>query len=80
MKGLGKRRHRPGERCRAAQALNQSERTRVFSLLGTTFGIGLAFGPLAAGSLVDSAGWKWSFHATALIGVAGFLLVLFSAT
>lgn len=63
-----------------AQTFHGPIRTRVFSLLGTTFGIGLAFGPLAAGWLVEVAGWRWVFLATALIGVAGFGLVWASAT
>ncbi|KPY78604.1 Membrane protein [Pseudomonas amygdali pv. photiniae] len=80
IQGLGGAAAFAGAMSSLAQTFHGADRTRVFSLLGTTFGIGLAFGPLAAGSLVDSAGWKWSFHATALIGVAGFFLVLFSAT
>ncbi|MDU8498971.1 MFS transporter [Pseudomonas syringae] len=80
IQGLGGAAAFAGAMSSLAQTFHGADRTRVFSLLGTTFGIGLAFGPLAAGSLVDSAGWKWSFHATALIGVAGFFLVLLSAT
>ncbi|NHZ93793.1 MFS transporter [Massilia sp. CCM 8733] len=53
-------------------------RTRVFSLIGTTFGIGLAFGPLAAGALVDAASWHWIFWSTGLIGVGGVVLVALS--
>jgi MFS family permease len=63
-----------------AQTFHGAVRTRVFSLLGTTFGIGLAFGPLASGWLVVTAGWQWVFFATALIAVAGLVLVAFSAT
>lgn len=62
-----------------AQTFHGPVRTRVFSLLGTTFGIGLAFGPLASGWLVVTAGWQWVFIATALIAVVGFALVLFAA-
>ncbi|RMO88991.1 hypothetical protein ALQ33_00310 [Pseudomonas syringae pv. philadelphi] len=80
VQGLGGAAAFAGAMSSLAQTFHGADRTRVFSLLGTTFGIGLAFGPLAAGTLVDSAGWKWSFHATALIGVAGFFLVLFYAT
>ena len=80
VQGLGGAAAFAGAMSSLAQVFHGAERTKVFSLLGTTFGIGLAFGPLAAGVLVDSAGWKWTFHATALIGIAGFVLVCVSAT
>lgn len=50
-------------------------RTRAFSLLGTTFGIGLSFGPLASGWLVQAAGWEWVFLSTGFVGLAGLALV-----
>ncbi|MBO0368109.1 MULTISPECIES: MFS transporter [Pseudomonas] len=78
--GLGGAAAFAGAMSSLAQTFHGPIRTRVFSLLGTTFGIGLAFGPLAAGWLVEMAGWRWVFLATALIGVAGFLLVWVSAT
>lgn len=53
-------------------------RTRAFSLLGTTFGIGLSFGPLASGWMVQAAGWEWVFLATGFVGVAGGILVAIS--
>ncbi|CAI0805749.1 Multidrug-efflux transporter 3 [Serratia entomophila] len=59
-----------------AQSFHGPLRTRVFSLLGTTFGIGLAFGPLAAGWLADALSWRWVFIATALIALLGVALVL----
>lgn len=80
VQGLGGAAAFAGAMSSLAQVFQGAERTRIFSVLGTTFGIGLAFGPLAAGLLVDSAGWKWTFHATALIGAAGWVLVCFSAT
>lgn len=49
-------------------------RNRVMSLLGTTFGAGLAFGPLAAGAMLAVAHWPAIFHATAALGVLGLLL------
>ena len=51
-----------------------ARRARAFSLLGTTFGIGL-FGPLASGWLVEAAGWHWVFLATGLVGLLGAALV-----
>ncbi|MGY3303800.1 MFS family permease [Pseudomonas sp. PvR086] len=78
--GLGGAAAFAGAMSSLAQTFHGPIRTRVFSLLGTTFGIGLAFGPLAAGWLLEVADWRWVFLATALIGVAGFLLVWVSAT
>lgn len=49
-------------------------RNRVMSLLGTTFGVGLAFGPLAAGAVLAVAQWPAIFHATAALGMLGLLL------
>lgn len=51
-----------------AQAFEGRARTRAFSLLGTTFGVGLAFGPILAGVLVEHAGWRGIFVSGALIG------------
>ncbi|GAB7539778.1 MFS transporter [Burkholderia sp. 3C] len=80
LQGLGGAAAFAGAISSLAQTFHGPIRTRVFSLLGTTFGIGLAFGPLAAGELVELAGWRWVFLATALIGVAGFVMVWASAT
>jgi MFS family permease len=52
-----------------AQEFEGHELTKAFSLLGTTFGIGLAFGPLIAGTLIGAFGWQAVFLTSALIGV-----------
>lgn len=49
-------------------------RNRVMSLLGTTFGVGLAFGPLAAGAVLAVADWPAIFYATAVLAALGLLL------
>lgn len=41
-----------------AQQVQGAARTRAFGWLGASFGAGLAFGPLAAGLLGDSLGWR----------------------
>lgn len=51
-----------------AQEFEGHARTRAFSMLGTTFGIGLAFGPLIAGILIEGFGWRSIFIFTAIIG------------
>ena len=54
-------------------------RMRAFSLLGTTFGLGLAFGPWVSGLMVDSLGWRWVFHGTGLVALLGLPMVMVSA-
>ncbi|NEB76836.1 MFS transporter [Streptomyces sp. SID14478] len=44
-------------------------RTRVFASLGTTAGLGLAFGPTFSGWLVDALGWRPTFLSYAAAGV-----------
>ena len=56
-----------------AQAFDGDARTRAFSLLGTTFGVGLAFGPVLAGALVAHLGWR------AVFAIVTFVTLLASA-
>ena len=56
-----------------AQEFEGDARTRAFSLLGTTFGTGLAFGPVIAGLLAESFGWRAIFLSSALVGVLALL-------
>lgn len=51
-----------------AQEFDGHARTRAFSLLGTTFGLGLAFGPVIAGLLIDRLGWRAVFATGAVAG------------
>ena len=44
-----------------AQEFDGHARTRAFSLLGTTFGVGLAFGPVLAGAMLQGFGWRAVF-------------------
>ncbi|HKT62194.1 MAG TPA: MFS transporter, partial [Burkholderia sp.] len=52
-----------------AQEFDGAARTRAFSLLGTTFGIGLAFGPVLAGWLIAHDGWRAIFVTGVVAGV-----------
>ncbi len=58
-----------------APLFHGAARNRVMSVLGTTFGLGLAFGPLAAGAMLALARWPAIFYATAALGAVGMLLV-----
>ncbi|MFM0741091.1 MFS transporter [Paraburkholderia xenovorans] len=51
-----------------AQEFDGHARTRAFSMLGTSFGVGLAFGPLMAGVLIAHFGWRAIFVAIAVLG------------
>lgn len=55
-------------------------RARAFSLLGTTFGLGLAFGPWVAGWVVEMSSWQGVFYVTGVVGIISFLLVMFSTS
>ncbi|GAA0525701.1 MFS transporter [Pigmentiphaga daeguensis] len=57
-----------------AQEFEGPARTRAFSLLGTTFGVGLAFGPIWSGLLIEHFGWRSIFLTGAVIGA---LVLLF---
>lgn len=57
-----------------AQEFEGRSRSRAFALLGSSFGLGLAFGPLITGALVASLGWRAVF---ALISGTAALAMLF---
>ncbi|WP_342656250.1 MFS transporter [Pantoea sp. RSPAM1] len=44
-----------------ARLYTGAARSRMFSLLGTVFGAGLAFGPLAVGLITDMLTWRWVY-------------------
>ena len=56
-----------------AQEFEGRARTRAFSVLGTTFGVGLAFGPILAGVLIEHYGWRAIFISGTLIGALSLL-------
>ncbi|MCH8618693.1 MFS transporter [Undibacterium sp. TS12] len=56
-----------------AQEFEDQQRTRVFSFIGTTFGVGLAFGPLLCGVLVKFGGWRAVFMAMSLMAALALL-------
>lgn len=57
-----------------ATAEGSRRRTIAFGALGTSFGAGLALGPLVAGALVALAGWQAPFYAVALTAAAAWCL------
>ncbi|WP_394836006.1 MFS transporter [Pendulispora rubella] len=59
-----------------AQEFDGPERARAFSLLGTTFGLGLAFGPSLGGVLLGVLGWRSVFLSGAIVGVVSLAFAI----
>lgn len=55
-----------------AQEFDGAARTRAFSLMGTSFGVGLSFGPILSGLLVAQFGWRGVFGLTVLMALAAW--------
>jgi MFS family permease len=52
-----------------AQEFEGPARTRALGLIGSGFGIGIAFGPIIAGGLIATLGWRSIFFLSALAGL-----------
>lgn len=59
-----------------AQEFEGHARTRAFSMIGTTFGVGLAFGPILSGFLIESFGWRSIFLSGTLVGSLSLLIAI----
>ncbi|MEH3120749.1 MAG: MFS transporter [Sphingomonas phyllosphaerae] len=61
-----------------AQAFDGRARMRAFSLVGTSFGVGLSLGPIVSGLMIETFGWRSIF--LAVVAFATLALVIGSAT
>lgn len=52
-----------------SQSYSGAQRTRVFALLGTIVGLGLAAGPTISGLLTSGLGWRGVFGVTAALAI-----------
>ncbi|MBV6823125.1 MFS transporter [Pseudomonas sp. PD9R] len=57
-----------------AQVFDGPARIRAFSFVGSSFGIGLAFGPIAAGLIIEMFGWHVIFWMITVLAVVALLL------
>lgn len=73
--GLGAAAAFAGAMAALTQDFDGHARTRVFSLIGTTFGAGAAFGPFLAGLLIDTLGWQWVFFLPAMVALLASALI-----
>jgi MFS family permease len=76
LQGVGAAGALSGGSAALAQEFEGRARLQAFSMIGTTFGVGLAIGPIVAGWLIDSLGWRSIFVTSTAIG---FLALLFGA-
>jgi MFS family permease len=74
VQGIGSAAAFAGGASALAQEFEGPLRLRAFSFLGTSFGIGLAFGPIASGLLIDAFGWRSIFLLVAALAVAAAAL------
>ncbi len=61
LQGLGAAAAFSGGMASLAQEFEGTARMRAFSIVGSSFGVGLAFGPIASGLLIDAFGWPSIF-------------------
>lgn len=57
-----------------AQEFDGPERLRAFSIVGTSFGVGLSLGPVASGLMIEAFGWRSIFLAVVVFAVLAFAL------
>ncbi len=61
LQGLGAAAAFSGGMAALAQEFDGTARMRAFSIVGSSFGVGLAFGPIASGLMIDAFGWPSIF-------------------
>ncbi|WP_249673689.1 MFS transporter [Pseudomonas abieticivorans] len=74
LQGMGGAAALAGGSASLAHAFDGPARTRAFSALGTSFGVGLSFGPILAGWLISHHGWRAVFVSSAVIGAGALAL------
>lgn len=57
-----------------AQEFHGPAGMRAFSLVGTSFGVGLAFGPISSGLLIETFGWRSIFALVAALAALAYAL------
>ena len=57
-----------------AQVFDGNARMRAFSVVGASFGVGLAFGPIASGFMIEAWGWPSIFALVVALAVIAIVL------
>ncbi|KQV32568.1 MFS transporter [Rhizobium sp. Root1203] len=74
LQGVGAAAAFSGGMASLAQEFEGDERMRAFSIVGSSFGVGLAFGPIASGFMVQTFGWPAIFALVFALGTLAFAL------
>jgi len=77
LQGVGAAAAFSGGMASLAQEFDGEARLRAFSVVGASFGVGLAFGPIASGFLIEMFGWPTIF--LLVVALAGLAFVLGAA-
>jgi len=59
-----------------AQEFDGPARVRAFSIVGASFGVGLAFGPITSGLMTDAFGWRTIFYLVFTLAASSFVLAV----
>ena len=57
-----------------AQEFEGPSRLRAFSIVGTSFGVGLSLGPVVCGLMIETFGWRSIFLAVMVLAALAFIL------
>lgn len=57
-----------------AQEFEGPSRLRAFSIVGTSFGVGLSLGPVVCGLMIEAFGWRSIFLAVMVLAALAFIL------
>ncbi len=63
-----------------ADIVPASERGKYLGPLGAVFGLSAIAGPLLGGFFVDNLTWQWAFYINIPVGIAAFVIALFTLT
>ncbi|WP_077960182.1 MFS transporter [Ensifer adhaerens] len=74
LQGVGAAAAFSGGMASLAQEFEGNERLRAFSLVGASFGVGLAFGPTASGLMVEAFGWPAIFALVVVFAALSLVL------
>ncbi|MQB43851.1 MFS transporter [Rhizobium sp. ICMP 5592] len=72
LQGMGAAAAFSGGMASLAQEFDGTARMRAFSIVGSSFGVGLAFGPIASGLMIEAFGWPSIFVLVVILAVIAF--------